>query len=135
MKIHELEGKHIRVCPRSIVCIREDGKTCGIVTGVEMFSAMAFRDQVEINGIIKSKSARLSHGNVQNILRCGGELYYIHDLEAERHMREKIAFWSTETAERAVELVLNNRERLDASVRDAETARQIATVINCYVGR
>ena len=135
MKIHELEGKHVRVCPRSIVCIREDGKTCGIVTGVEMFSAMAFREQVEISISIKSKAAGLSYGSAKSMLRCGRELYYIHDLEAERRMREEIAFWSTEPGDRAAALVSDNQTRLDASVRDAETARQIATVINCYVVR
>lgn len=123
MKIEDLKNQMVKISPRSITCKGENGKTKGIVNGVENFKNLRPNIQAEYFGKIKS-AGLWGDGESKNIYYQNGKLYYLYDLK-QMEMYEKYFIGKP-----GYEMETENYNR---KKQIAENAMKIATVIPCYI--
>lgn len=122
MNITQLEGKHVKICPRSIKAIDETGKTCGVVTGVMRFKDAPLREQSEhFNAVRSSGLWGCRIGVMDNVIISGRKLYYLNDV---RPLENFVLF--------SAHLTGVERDRYKERLALAEHAAQYMTVINVY---
>lgn len=124
MKIEELNGKRVKISPRSITVKSLEGKTTGVVRGLTFFEHLQPNKQVDFFSQIR-KAGAWDNGLIGNVAVCDGELYYFHDTNADDVYQRLFAncpeLWPSET------------ERYYTRRNVAEAMAKIATVIHCHI--
>lgn len=116
MKIFELEGKNVKICKTSLTAKDENGKTCGVATGVKTWKTLSPREQFDVAKTIKKAGIWGSKFDLlKNTVFCGKQIYLLNDLKKkdfyEKYTRgklpeeEKRYFEYLETIEKASEFV------------------------------
>lgn len=115
MDIIQLEGKRVKICPRSIKAMDESGKTVGVVTGLTRFKDATLRVQSDYFRAVCASglwSCRI-HGVMDRVFISGRKLYYLHDTrmtslyqskpnlldEGAKEHAEKLLYLATEAAQ------------------------------------
>ena len=124
MELNELNGKRVKLSPRSITVKDQNGKTAGVVRGVTFFEHLQPNRQVDFFGKIR-KAGAWENGLISNVAVCDGKLVYFHDTNADGVYQRLFAsnpdLWPTET------------DRYYTRQNVAESMEQIATVIRCHI--
>lgn len=123
MRIEDLANKKVRLSPRSITCLDDTGKTCGVITRAVCFTALRPNMQVDFFNQIRQVGL-WTNGEASKCYVCDGKLYYIQDLDR----LEKLQKYFVGRAGYEIETDKYNQ------LRDlAKNATSVATVIPCYV--
>ena len=78
MTMQELQGKRVKLSRSTITVKDEEGKTQGMVRGLRRFTDMAFREQVELRGIVSPLWNNNVGLSLDNLYFDGKQGYYIH---------------------------------------------------------
>lgn len=123
MKIFELEGKNVKICKTSITVKDENGKTCGVVTGVKTWKTLSPREQFDFAKAIKKSGIWGSKFDIlKNTVFCGKQIYLLNNLK-------KKDFFEKYTRGKLPEEEKRYFEYLEA----IEKASEFVNVLNCFV--
>lgn len=82
MEILSIEGKNIKLNKSSITCKDENGKTCGVVTGITSFCDLQANKQILFTRALRSSGLWGSKYNLmKNVVFCDNKLYHIASIK------------------------------------------------------
>ena len=123
MKIFELEGKNVKICKTSLTVKDENGKTCGVVTGVKTWKTLSPREQFDVAKTIKKAGIWGSKFDLlKNTVFCGKQIYLLNNLK-------KKDFFEKYTRGKLPEEEKRYLEYMEA----IEKASEFVNVLNCFV--
>lgn len=122
MKIEELRGRDVKICPNSLTC-KENGKTKGVVTNAVRYTDLKYNKQTEYYKSLRLSGA-LDAGEGNKFFVIDNKLYYLCNIAPfeyyEKYFSGKPGF------EREA-------ERVNVLKAVAEAVAKFATVIPCYI--
>lgn len=124
MKMENLIGKTVKICPHSITVKGDNGKTAGVVRDTCVWKNLPNRTTFEY--FKKIKEAGIWGTNLlENLVFCDNKMYFLHDIGAleryEKYFGDRPEKWPNETKR------YNERKKI------VEKANAIFTVIPCYI--
>lgn len=78
MKILDVEGKNVKISKRTISVIKNN-KFCGMVTGVDNFYSIPFREQIDIYTKMSRIGIKKNEMNFWRMFLINGDWYYLFE--------------------------------------------------------
>ena len=127
MHISELENKHIKIGKTSITVINtENNKTCGVVRNICKFKDLQANKQINYTKSLRNAGLWGCgiDGVIDAVIISENQLYYLHNLKPieayNKYFKEVKGFES-------------EQKRAEKRLEIAESMKQYATVIDCYI--
>lgn len=121
MNIEDIEGKNVKLSPRSICVKRDDGKTGGMVSGVVNFLNLPANRQVDFFKMLR-ETGIWDYGLANHVYVDGKTPYYIQDIRKLENLK-KVAAYGYEY----------DREKAEKLEMIAENAAKYMKVLNVRV--
>lgn len=126
MKIEDLAGKKIKIGQRSITCIGDNGKTCGVVTGITKYKDL--RPNIQMGFAKQMRDVGIWGGYVEeavnNTIYLDGDIYYLDNKKPQE-------FYESVLAGR--DGFESDKKHYNERIAIAQKAREHFIVIPCYV--
>ena len=89
MELLAIEGKEIKICKNSICVKNENGRTCGVVTGITKFKDMQANKQFTFSKALKNCGLWGSkYGLMENVICYESNLYHIASISKLEHYQK-----------------------------------------------
>lgn len=89
MELLQIEGKTIKINKNSITCKGENGKTCGVVSGITRFKDLQANKQINFSKSLRSSGLWGSkYGFMENVVFYNNKLYHIASLNKIEHYKK-----------------------------------------------
>ena len=89
MELLAIQGKHAKICKSSISCKDENGKTCGVVTGITRFKDLQANKQILFSKALRSSGLWGSkYGLMDNVIYYDGKLFHLISIKTLEHYKE-----------------------------------------------
>ena len=85
----QIEGKEVKICKNSISVKNENGKTCGVVTGITKFKDLQANKQFVFSKALRSSGLWGSnYGLMDNVIYYNNKLYHIASIRKLEHYQK-----------------------------------------------